>query len=217
MAATHRPHPVHSLRAAAGLFFRHVSPALLGLQLLAAAVARVLGGPLSWAELIVVGFVAVYWPVQEYALHRHMLHFRPKRWLGMKIDPLACRYHRHHHSHPWQLRYTFLPPRLIAVLIPIHVLVWWAATPTWETALTGILMFGGATLSYEWIHFLTHTAYRPRTKWMRTVVRRHRWHHFKNERYWFAFIVPMVDSLFLTDPEPGDVTTSPTCRDLQTD
>ena len=61
----------------------------------------------------------------------------------MEVDPLACRYHRHHHRHPWELRYTFLPPRLIAMLIPIHALVWWKATPTWEAALTGIIAFGG--------------------------------------------------------------------------
>lgn len=215
MSASHRPHPVHHLHEAAALFFRHASPAMLGLQVLAAAIARLFAGPVSWSEAIVVGCVAVYWPLQEYTLHRHMLHFKPRRWFRVNIDPLASRYHRHHHRHPWELRYTFLPPRLIAGLIPVHVLVWWMLTPSWETALTGIVTFGGATLCYEWVHFLTHTAYRPRTTWMRTVVRRHRWHHFKNERYWFAFVVPMVDALFLTDPAPGDVQTSPSCRDLE--
>jgi hypothetical protein len=34
---------------------------------------------------------------------------------------------------------------------------------------------------YEWIHFLIHTAYRPRTRAYKTIHRNHRLHHFKNE------------------------------------
>ena len=34
---------------------------------------------------------------------------------------------------------------------------------------------------YEWIHFLIHTAYRPRTSVYKAIWRNHRLHHFKNE------------------------------------
>lgn len=88
---------------------------------------------------------------------------------------------------------TLLPTRLIAVLVPIHVLLWAALAPSAAVACTGILCLGVAALSYEWIHFVTHTAYRPRTAWLREVKRRHLAHHYRDPQRWFAFAVPAVD------------------------
>lgn len=209
-----RPHRVHNLFEAARLFFRHASPALLGAQVLVAGCLRCFaGGPDRVDAFIALG-IALYWPIQEYLLHRAVLHMKPWTLLGKRVDPLSARYHRHHHRHPWNLDYTFLPARMIVGMIPVHVGLWWWATDQLSHALTGIILFGGAALSYEWIHYLTHTAYRPRTRWMRTVSQRHRWHHFKHERFWFAFIVPRVDAAFGTDPDPATVERSATCRTL---
>ena len=211
----HRPHPVRDLRAAASLFFAHESPRLLGLQVVIAVLGRLwLAAPPDRLEWILLAAIALYWPIQEYALHRWVLHARPTSVAGFTIDTIAARYHRRHHEEPWSLHFTFLPPPMVGLLIPIHVLLWRSLTPSWETALTGIAAFGGAALMYEWVHFLTHTAYRPRTRWMRDVTRRHRWHHFKHEQLWFAFVVPAVDGAFGTDADPATVTRSDGCLDL---
>jgi sterol desaturase/sphingolipid hydroxylase (fatty acid hydroxylase superfamily) len=41
-------------------------------------------------------------------------------------------------------------------------------------------------LVYEWVHYLVHTDYRPRTAPYRAIWRHHRLHHYKNEHYWFT-------------------------------
>ena len=77
-----------------------------------------------------------------------------------------------------------------------------------------MVFFTLATLLYEWVHYLTHTPYRPRSAYLRRIVRNHRLHHFKNEHHWYAFTAPLVDTLFGTNPEPGDVDLSPTVHTL---
>ena len=69
-----------------------------------------------------------------------------------------------------------------------------------------------AAAIYEWVHYIVHTSHRPKTALMRRIRRNHRWHHYKNERYWFAFTVPRIDTLLRTDPDPKDVELSPTAR-----
>ena len=40
--------------------------------------------------------------------------------------------------------------------------------------------------TYGWIHYLCHSAWRPRSRWYKTLWRLHRLHHFKNENYWMG-------------------------------
>jgi sterol desaturase/sphingolipid hydroxylase (fatty acid hydroxylase superfamily) len=107
-----------------------------------------------------------------------------------------------------------LPTRVIVPLIPVNVGLWWLVMPTTSLAWTAMISFGGAALLYEWIHYLTHTSVTPNTRWFRKVRRNHRYHHYKNERYWYAFVLPQVDTLFGTDPRPQEVETSATARNL---
>ena len=46
---------------------------------------------------------------------------------------------------------------------PVVVAVWWVALPT-GPALTGMASMAAAALVYEWVHYLTHTPYRPRSR-----------------------------------------------------
>jgi hypothetical protein len=131
-------------------------------------------------------------------LHKYVLHLAPRTFLGLKIDPVFARYHRYHHDHPWVLERTFLPTRILVPLIPLNVLVWWLASPTWSVALTGAAAMGFAALAYEWTHYLTHTPYRPRSAYYRRIHRNHMQHHFKDDARWFAFVVPAVDDVFGT-------------------
>ncbi len=72
------------------------------------------------------------------------------------------------------------------------------------------IMFG-----YEWVHYLVHSDYRPRSRWFRHVWRNHRLHHYKNEHYWFGVATAgTADRLLRTYPDTADVPTSPTVRAL---
>jgi hypothetical protein len=206
--------PSRTLARAALVFFRFPSPRFLAVHVLVLLGLRVAVGGFGIGDLLVLAAVAIYWPVQEWFLHVHALHFEPRRIFGWLVDPLAARMHRAHHREPWQLDYVFLPVKILFVLAPLSAVAWFLAMPSLPLALTGMTAIGAAALTYEWVHYLTHTHYRPRGRYYRWIWRTHRLHHFKNERYWHAFTGPMVDRLMGTAPDPSAVETSDTCRDL---
>lgn len=87
------------------------------------------------------------------------------------------------------------------------------------TPLTGTMSFmlvGALTLlGYEWVHYLVHTDYKPRTRLYKAVWRNHRQHHFKNEHYWFSVTTSGIsDRVLRTYPDPAAVETSPTAKNL---
>jgi len=83
----------------------------------------------------------------------------------------------------------------------------------------GVAVTAGVTayaliLVYEWTHFLIHTAYRPRSRYYRSIWRTHRLHHFKNEQYWHGITNTVSDRVLGTYPEAGAVRKSRTARSL---
>lgn len=210
-----RPAAAEDLGAALRLFLDHPSPRLLAGQVAVLGAVRVAqGGGVSRHEVAIAAGIAAWWPFQEWLAHRHVLHAPPRRIAGRTIDPVVSRYHRRHHADPWDLHYAMLPTWFLVPAIPLNVALWSLATPDRRTAVTGMLATGAATLAYEWTHFLTHTAYRPKRSWYRRLQRRHRLHHFKDEQRWLGFTVPFVDDLFGTAPDPSTIPTSPTVRTL---
>jgi hypothetical protein len=214
--ATTDARSIRSLQRALQVFAQQPSPKLLAVQLVVLIRARmhVLAEVGWWDLLIVIAIFGVLWPVQEWVLHKYVLHLRPFELLGRRVDPVFAKKHRDHHARPDFLPAIFLPVRVIVPLIPVNIALWWLVMPTRSLALTAMIAFGGAALLYEWIHYLTHTSVTPNTRWFRKVRRNHRYHHSKNERYWYAFVVPQVDALFGTDPKPQEVETSATARNL---
>ena len=182
-----------SLGACARSFFSFGSPRLLGLQLLAAIAARPFLGPPRASEALVVIAIAIYWPLQEWILHRYVLHMKPITLGGRTWVSRAVITHALHHENPVELGPTLLPTSTIALLVPIHVGGWLLLSPSLGFACTGVACLGAAALLYEWIHFLTHTAYKPRTRWFRDVKRRHMAHHMRDPMRWFAFTAPWLD------------------------
>lgn len=206
-----------TLGGALRLFYRFPVPWLLTVQLVAVGSLRLWLGAWTGWDLLIAAAIAVYWPLQEWAAHVFLLHFKPVTVLGVRIDPFAARAHRWHHRHPHVLERVFVPTRVILALIPIHAAAWWLAMPTAELALSGMTFFTLATLIYEWTHFMAHARYAPGTSWFQRVRKNHRLHHFMNERYWHAFTVPHVDTLLGTDPQVAEVDKSPTVRTLGVD
>jgi hypothetical protein len=76
--------------------------------------------------------------------------------------------------------------------------------------LTGYVLVG----IYEWTHFLIHTAYRPRSRYYRSIWRGHRLHHFKNEHFWHGITNTVSDRVLGTNPEQSTVKRSATARTL---
>lgn len=193
-------------------FATYASPRFLVLQLGLALIARPFLGAPTWTDLAIVFAVLVYWPLQEWAAHKTLLHAKPRRVLGLKIDPGWT--HRYHHQHPENIGTALLPLRVVLAIAPIHLALWWLITPDLARMATGVAAFTAVTLVYEWIHYLTHTDYRPRSRYYAWIRRNHRMHHFRHEGYWYSFTAPFLDTLFGTGPHPADVLRSHDCRDL---
>lgn len=206
-----------TLRGCAALFFRFPTPRVLALKILAFIIARPFLDPLTYMDAVFVGAVVIWWPFQEWLLHWKMLHFKPFKLGPFTIDPYMSKKHRYHHRHPWLLETTFLPTESFYVLVPLHIGLWWWLSPTQGLAATGIIAFATAALIYEWVHYLTHTPYRPRSAYYRWIWRNHRLHHFKNEHYWHSFTAPFLDVALGTGPSAKSVETSDTCLTLGVD
>lgn len=207
----------HSLWAQARFFFTQTSPQILLVNFVVVALARTQAAAPTLLDLGVVLAVLAYWPVQEWTAHKFVLHAPPRRIGRWVLDPKPARTHRAHHRQPWIVETTLLPASFVAAMVPIYLVFWWLATPTLATMLSGAATFAGCALVYEWVHYLCHAHYVPRSAYFRQVARNHKLHHFKNERYWYAFTAPALDRWLGTDPPPGKVETSETVRTLGVD
>ncbi len=196
------------------LFVSFPSPKLILVAALVPGAARLALGDFALEELWIPLGILVYWPLQEWFAHRYIQHLKPRELLGHRLDPGFARAHRLHHREPWRLEPAFIPPGVVAAAYLVNVLFWWLTMPSARFALTGVSLFSVMALVYEWTHFLTHTTFRPRTRYYARIARNHRLHHFKHEGYWFAFTMPVIDALLGTSPDPRAVERSPSVRDL---
>ncbi len=205
---------VQSLGATWRAFWRHPSPWLIASFLIGAIAWRATIQDVGWGELIVPVALVALFPVIEWVIHVGILHWKPRRLGPVEVDSLLARKHREHHCDPRVLPLVFIPWQVELWLLPSYVAVALLVFPqpagaTFMVAVTA-LMFG-----YEWVHYLVHSDYKPRSRAFRAVWRNHRLHHYKNEHYWFTVTTAgTADRLFGTYPEPGEVRTSKTVKDL---
>jgi len=208
-----------TLRSVAGAFWRHPSPWLIGGFLLAACAYRAVlvasGHGFGWTELIVPVALVAFFPVIEWVIHVVILHWRPRKVGGVPVDSLLARKHRAHHADPRVLPLVFIPWQVELWLLPSYVVVALLAFPDQTAGASFLVAVGALMFGYEWVHYLVHSDYRPRTKAFRAVWRNHRLHHYKNEHYWFTVTTAgTADRLFGTCPDAADVPTSGTVRAL---
>lgn len=196
-------------------FWRHPSPWLIGATLVFAVVARVVVGDFRPSDLLApLVFVALF-PVVEWVIHVFVLHWRPRRVGPVTLDTLLARKHRAHHSAPRDLPLVFIPWQTLVPLMVALVVVPLLAFPRPGQALTFLATVSAAGMVYEWIHYLVHTDYKPRTRAYRAIYQHHRLHHFKNEHYWMTVTTAnTADRLFGTNPDPSTMPTSPTAKNL---
>lgn len=206
-----------TLRSAARVFAAYASPRLMATVVVAAIAARVLAGHWSDGDLIAAATVLALDPFVEWVFHVGGLHMKPFQVRGRTIDPLFARRHRMHHRDPRVVWLVFVPLPVLAGLLAAILLIGGLAVPYRPIGLTVIATASTILLAYEWIHYLIHSRYVPRSRLYRAVWRSHTLHHYKNEQYWFGVTNPIGDVILRTYPQRDSVPTSATARTLGVD
>ena len=191
------------------VFFRHGAVALLTFGVAALLVAWIAGvATLSPVE-IVLGAVLFY--LSEYGMHRFAFHAPPAPLAFVR--GLQRRLHYDHHVEPSRLDLLFLPPWFLAPnLAATAVLVALAlGTSAVASVMLGVML---AILHYEWVHYVAHVPYQPRTRVGRWMKQYHLRHHFINEKEWFGVSNPSLDVAFGTFRDPKTALRSATTRKL---
>lgn len=205
---------VRSLGQAVRVFFSRRSPKTIAGIAATLWGTRALLGPPGPSDLLAAASAIAVWPVQEWLMHKHLLHLEPRTIAGIRLDPSFARVHREHHAEPRDIDSTLLPTRIIVTALPISAGAWFLLFGVSRATLTAMATYATMALFYEWTHFLVHTNVKPKTEYGKRVRRNHRLHHFRHEAYWFGFTFPLIDRWFGTDPDPDTIVRSRTAMDL---
>jgi len=215
---------VKSLGEAWRRFRRKRSPQVIAAALAVALFLRLLVGDFAWHDAVAVAGMILVYPFAEWLIHVYLLHLRPFRLRDSTVELTTARAHREHHEQPNDLGLVLLGPLeatgLIFLIVPLPPLIaggmlalFGASVPVGAlltAVVAGYILVG----IYEWTHFLIHTAYRPRTRYYRSIWRSHRLHHFKNEHYWHGVTTTVGDRVLGTFPDHSEVPRSQTARTL---
>jgi hypothetical protein len=200
------------------------SPKIIATGIAAALAARIIVGDWSWRDVAALAAMLVIYPFGEWAIHVYLLHLRPFKLRGKRVELATARAHREHHEAPNDLNLILLGPgeaaALLFLAVPLFPLIAGGVVALaggsvpWPALLTAILTGYVLVGIYEWTHFLIHTAYRPRSRYYRSIWRGHRLHHFKNEHFWHGITNTVSDRVLGTNPEQSTVKRSATARTL---
>lgn len=196
------------------VFLSHPSPLIIVLALIVLGTLRWQAGSLGWRDAaIALGLLALF-PINEWMIHVFILHYRPRRILGVTVDFYLPKTHRRHHADPWNLEWVFVPRHVHALVLGALALVCFFAGNWRPEVLTFGFVYLLLGLHYEWVHYLTHITWCPPLAYYERRVLEHRWHHFRNENYWWGVSMGLGDRLFRTAPNAKDTARSGTNRDL---
>jgi sterol desaturase/sphingolipid hydroxylase (fatty acid hydroxylase superfamily) len=191
------------------VFLRHGGVAVLVAGVLAVTLGWLFGAVTLQPLLILLGALAFY--LSEYGMHRFAFHAPPLSWPPARR--MQHRLHYDHHVEPGRLDLLFLPvwfllPNL-AVAAAVFALLF--GTASVASALLGMML---ALLHYEWVHYVAHIPYQPRTRLGRWIKQYHLRHHFISEKHWFGVSNPSLDGVFGTFRGPPATEKSATTRKL---
>lgn len=205
-------------RTAMRVFAAHASPRLIALFVAILGAWRLALGGFGGGDVLVALAILAYFPLNEWLIHVFMLHYRPRKLLGRTVDFYLPITHRRHHADPWNLKWVFIPRHVHLWTLPAIALILWAAWPAKELALTGLTVYLLLGLHYEWVHFLSHVPWCPSGPvigaYYQRRVREHRYHHFRNENYWWGVSMGLGDRLLRTAPPVEEVGRSGTTSTL---
>ena len=194
-------------------FWRHGSNTVLLLGALA-LIAFFATGALAFApkSLLLLAIGAAVFFVSEYTTHRFMLHAPPQK--NAFILKLQHRLHYDHHVNPAELSLLFLPIWFVIPVASLTFAIFFAVTRDLSVSAAMLL---GAVLGlfyYEWVHYVAHIPFVPKTRFGRWIKKYHLWHHFKNERMWFGVTNPSMDLVGRTYARVDEIDRSATTRVL---
>jgi fatty acid hydroxylase family protein len=219
---------VKTLGQAWGEFRAKRSPRLIALGIAVTLAIRVIvGGALTSRDAVAAAALVLIYPFGEWAIHVYLLHLKPFRFRGERVELATARAHREHHEQPGDLFMILLAPSeamaLMFLAVPLTpalaglVIAAAGGSVPYGALLTGVLTGQVLVAIYEWTHFLIHTAYRPRSRYYRSIWRNHRLHHFKNEHFWHGITNTIGDRALGTYPDQSEVWRSETARTLAAD
>ncbi|MDE2579022.1 MAG: sterol desaturase family protein [Hyphomicrobiales bacterium] len=190
-------------------FLKHGSNSALALGALALLVWSALGGPALAPGWIALGAALFFG--SEYLWHRFAFHAPPSG--NETIHRLQRRLHYDHHVEPARLDLLFLPLWFLAPVLAANAAIFWMVFGGGAIApiVLGVLI---AILYYEWVHYIAHIPYQPKTAWGRYIKRYHLRHHFISEKYWYGVSNPAFDYVYGTAADPKKVEKSPNVRNL---
>ncbi|MBJ7348859.1 MAG: sterol desaturase family protein [Thermoleophilaceae bacterium] len=217
---------LRDLKSCVREFSTHTSPRMIAVAISVMLVLRAYLGNFSWRDIAVLLLLVALQPFVEWFIHKYLLHLKPFEVRGRQIDLISSSEHRKHHMDPsdldqgvlsWWSVAIFLPMIAVTVTVvsvALHPLLGGDLTLLITTGILGSYILLGY---YEWMHFLIHTPYVPKTAIYRSIWRSHRLHHFKHEDYWLGVTSNLGDRALGTFPDKDDVPRSPTARTLGVD
>ena len=196
-------------------FWKHPSPWMIGVTLVAALTGRIIIGDWQITDALVPAVMLAVFPFFEWIVHVFILHWRPRHIGALTIDPLLAREHRKHHVNPRSIPLIFIPAKALVWVLPLAVAIALLAFPRLGLGLTYLVFVTVLWLVYEWTHYLIHSDYKPKSSVYKAIWRNHRQHHFKNEHFWYTVTSSgTADRVLGTYPDPAAVPTSPTAKNL---
>ena len=173
-------------------FFRHGSnTVLIGIALALSVLFAIHVLAFAPLSLAAVAIGALVFFGSEYTTHRFMFHAPPQR--NAFVLKLQHRLHYDHHVTPDELGLLFLPVWFVLPVASLTFAIFFAITRDLSVSAAMLL---GAVLGlfyYEWVHYVAHIPFVPKTRFGRWIKKYHLWHHFKNERMWFGVTNPSMD------------------------
>ena len=199
--------------AAFASFWRHGSNTLLlaiALALAGLFATHTLGFGAASVAAIAIGALVFF--VSEYTTHRFMLHAPPHK--NAFVLRLQHRLHYDHHVDPGRLELLFLPMWFVVPVAALTLGIYLAATRNVNVSAALLLGSVLGLLWYEWVHYVAHIPFVPKTPFGRWIKKYHLRHHFKNERMWFGVTNPSMDLAWRTYARVDEIDRSETTRVL---
>lgn len=138
-------------------------------------------------------------PLIEWGLHRYLLHLPARTVAGRRFDPGSA--HRGHHRVPDDVGGALLGTSFAVSNGAVAA----AAAAGIGAAVGGPVAVGSAVaageaglLAYEWVHLLSHSGYRGRTRWFRQLRASHLRHHYRDDGTNFGITSRVIDRLLHT-------------------
>ena len=207
----HSVEPIRLFRSSFLEFFSHISPKVVTLIWLPAALSFLGWGfylmasaqiPLWYIPILL--FAGWFmWTLTEYVMHRFIFHYHPKT---ERLKRIFFTFHGVHHAQPMSKSRLVMPP---VMSIPLSILFYGIfylriavmfQRPLWLPVGFAGFLFG--YLAYDLIHYSLHHS-KSKRGYLAMCRRQHMRHHVKCANMRFGVSMPLWDYVFGTMPASG--------------